>query len=284
MNEISEIIRRVIGRAPRETRSLSGGCVADVLRADFDDGPPVVVKRGAGDASIEAMMLDRLRAAGLPVPAVLGVEPGVLLLEWIDGGVHISGPGEAHAGRLLAGLHANAAREPGFEVDTLIGPLALPNTARASWSAFFAEQRVMHFAARAEHAGGIEAPLMNRIETLCGRMGSLIPEPDRFALLHGDIWSGNVIARACEGGAEIAAFIDPAVTYGDPEVELAFIDLFGTFGDRFYDAYAEHGGEVREDRVSRRGVYQLYPLLVHAALFGTSYGRQVEGVVRALGF
>jgi hypothetical protein len=42
------------------------------------------------------------------------------------------------------------------------------------------------------------------------------------ALLHGDLWGGNLLVR--EG--RLAAFIDPACYHGDAEVDLAMLCLF----------------------------------------------------------
>jgi fructosamine-3-kinase len=92
------------------------------------------------------------------------------------------------------------------------------------------------------------------------------------------MWSGNVLTSS----HKVNAFIDPAIYYADPEIELAFISLFATFGDRFFKRYAELHGirdgffEVRKD------IYALYPLLVHARLFGGAYLEKIGQIVGRL--
>ena len=89
------------------------------------------------------------------------------------------------------------------------------------------------------------------------------------------MWGGNVLTR--EG--RIAGFIDPAIYYADPEIELAFATLFGTFGDTFFARYREHRPLAPGFFDVRRDLYNLYPLLVHVRLFGGGY---VGGVVRTV--
>jgi fructosamine-3-kinase len=99
------------------------------------------------------------------------------------------------------------------------------------------------------------------------------------SLVHGDMWTGNVL---CKGG-RIAAFIDPAVYYADAEIELAFSTLFGTFGEAFFDRYREHRPLQPGFFEARRDLYNLYPLLVHVRLFGGSYVGSVERTLRQFG-
>jgi fructosamine-3-kinase len=77
--------------------------------------------------------------------------------------------------------------------------------------------------------------------------------------------------------------LDPSIYYAHPEIELAFITLFGTFGDAFFDRYQQ----LRPIRPgffeSRRDIYNIYPLLVHARLFGGGYAQQISAALRGLG-
>jgi fructosamine-3-kinase len=77
--------------------------------------------------------------------------------------------------------------------------------------------------------------------------------------------------------------IDPAIYYGHPEIELAFITLFNTFGDSFFTHYQEVRPIADDFFEERRDLYNLYPLLVHVAIFGGSYVQSVERTLRRFG-
>jgi len=182
---------------------------------------------------------------------------------------------EIHAAELLADLHGITAANYGFDRDTLIGGLAQPNGWMPSWREFFRERRLLYMAREAHNAGQLPAPLLARVETLAGRLERWIPEDTQPALIHGDMWSGNVLVK----DGRIAGFVDPAIYYADAEIELAFATLFNTFGTAFFRRY----GELRPLRPGffeeRRELYNLYPLLVHVRLFGGGY---IESVATTL--
>lgn len=121
----------------------------------------------------------------------------------------------------------------------------------------------------------------DRLNALRSRLGELVPDRPQASLVHGDIWSGNVISR----DDRIAGFIDPAPHYAHAEIELAFITMFETFGPAFFDAYAERRGIEPEFWARRRLVYLLYPLLTHIRIYrGGGYVGQLEEVLGELGF
>jgi fructosamine-3-kinase len=176
-------------------------------------------------------------------------------------------------------LHSITADAYGHEWDTLIGSLSQPNPWTGSWSEFFGEQRLIFAARTALEADRLPPDFYRRVEVLAGRLGPLIGEAGGPSLVHGDVWTGNVLAR----GERVAAFLDPAIYHSDPEVELAYIALTGTFGERFFRRY----GEIRPLRNGffevRSHLYALYPLLIHAYYFGGPYVRRVDETLRRFG-
>lgn len=271
-------IAEATGRRPRSVSALGGGCIADVFRIDLDGGERCVAKIAEdGDLTLEAKMLTYLaEQSGLPVPEVLLATNDLLLMDYIDTAGQIDTSAEEHAAELLAGLHQRTATAYGFHYDTLIGPLAQPNPWCDDWIDFFREQRLLHMGKVALDRGRLPAPLFRDLERLCGKLDRYLAPASKPGLIHGDLWTGNVLVK----GGRIVGFVDPAIYYADPEVELAFSTLFGTFGDSFFRHYQARRPLEPGFFEVRRDLYNLYPLLVHTALFGGSYAASVAAVLR----
>jgi fructosamine-3-kinase len=269
----------VAGHAP-----LSGGCVGEVHRVDLDDGRSVVAKvdrARTGTLPDEGWMLDLLaERTDLPAPRALLTEPDLLVMTMLPGTTGAGSPGaQRHAADLLAALHSVTADRFGLERPTRIGGLAQPNDWSESWIDFYRDRRLLEMARQASEAGRLPAPAHDRLRRLADRLGTIIDEPNAPALVHGDIWSGNILSD----GDRITGFIDPALHFAHPEVELAFITLFGTLGAPFFERYAEQRPIRPGFFETRRTVYLLYPLLVHVRLFGGGYLGQLESCLADLG-
>lgn len=245
--------------SPSPLRNLGGGIALHTT----SDGKKAVVKRGPA-AGTEGRML-RTLAPHLPVPEIYHLEADLLVMEYVeDRG--LSPEDEEEAGRLLAAMHDLSRDTFGLEYDTAIGPHFQPNPREKRWIPFFREHRLLFMARACYDEGKISRADMDRTEALAARLEEILEEPDHPSLLHGDVWGGNVLS-----GPRGPVFIDPAVYRGHSEMELAFITLFHTFGERFFKSY----GEIRPvDPVffrERKELYNLYPLLVHVRSFGGGY-------------
>jgi fructosamine-3-kinase len=254
-------------------------------RAELADGRKLAVKvraeAGRADLTLEAYMLAELaRQSSLPVPAVHLAEPDLLVMDYIDhDGGGITPEVERHAAELIAALHAVPRSFFGYERDTLIGPLPQPNPKSDRWVPFFRDHRLLAMARAAEAEGKLPARLLVRLERLAERLSDYLTEPSHPSLLHGDLWTGNVLVR----GKRIAGFVDPAIYCGHPEIELAFTTMFGTFGAPFFEAYAVLLPLDREFRAVRCALYKLYPTLVHVRLFGSAYLPPIEQTLARIG-
>ena len=264
-------------------RPLGGGCIGEVYRADLEEGATLVAKvdrNGESHLEREAYMLRYLREmSDLPVPKVYHGSEKLLLMQFIEGSSRFTEGAERHAAELLAGLHGITADSYGHERDTLIGALDQPNPPTKSWAEFFRDHRLLYVALVAHEAGRLPVEDLLRVERLSEKLDELIEDPNPPALIHGDVWSANVLARE----DRITAFLDPALYYADPEIELAFISLFDSFGNTFLERYAEIRGIDRTFFETRRDLYNLYPLLVHTYYFGGGYLNSVRNTLDRFG-
>lgn len=278
-------LETALGSAVVEARSLPVGFGLTGLEITLADGRRLAVKARANAGSpsldLEGYMLGELhRRSDLPVPQVHHAEPDLLVMDFIDNdGGAITPSVERHAAELVAALHAPRREEFGYARNTLIGPLLQPNPNSERWIPFFRDARLLFMAQNACAERSLPAPMFARVETLAARIGDYLIEPAFPSLLHGDLWTGNVLVRQ----GRIAGFVDPAIYCGHPEIELAFSKLFGTFGTSFFETYEsllplEPGfHELRSD------LYNLYPRLVHVRLFGAGYLGGIEQTLARLG-
>lgn len=286
MRGAAERISLALGTPISDAHELSGGCIARVVGAMADGIGPIVAKVGdhSSDLGIEAGMLEDLaRLTALPVPKVLHAAPNLLVMQRLPGSPGASDTPQAHLAELLAELHGIEGPSFGYERNTLIGPLTQPNPQNEGWASFFAHHRIMHFAQLAEQRGALPNSGLQTAHQLADAMEespeSFVAPNEPPVLIHGDLWSGNFLSD----GQRITGVIDPAIYYADREIELAFISLFGCVGEAFYQRYHELQPIAEGFFEHRREMYLIYPLLVHAVLFGGGYGhRAVVAMERTL--
>lgn len=284
MRDLYHKVEELLGVQAESVRALSGGCVGEVYGLRLSDGREIVAKVDQSTAprlDVEGYMLQYLAEhSALPVPEVYHSAPELLLMARLPGDSRFDSGAEVHAAELLADLHRVSSPKHGLEKATLIGGLHQPNTPSSSWIDFFREQRLLYMSDEAFREGVMPKALYKRICAFGEDLEKLLEEPAAPALLHGDVWTTNVLAKS----GRITGFIDPAVYYGHPEIELAFITLFGTFSQSFFDAYHERNPIAPGFFDVRRDIYNLYPLLVHARLFGASYLGSVERTLGRHGY
>jgi fructosamine-3-kinase len=179
-------------------------------------------------------------------------------------------------GQRLAALHNHSQSQFGLDHHNYIGSLPQQNTPADSWVEFFVKQRLRPQLEMALQSYRLHADDAKKFDTLFLRLNELLPE-DKPSLLHGDLWSGNLMVD--DHGEP--CLIDPAVYYGHREAEIAFTQLFGGFDEAFYQAYQE-AFPLLPGFASRVDIYNLYPLLVHVNLFGGGYSQSVRSILKRL--
>lgn len=257
---------------------VAGGCISNGRVLRTATGPTLFLKLNpAAPADMfqrEAEGLAALAAVtGAPrVPNVYCAGQAFLLLEYLAPAPPASAFW-ADLGQQLARLHSATQPGFGFEHDNYIGATPQPNNWTADGYAFFADQRLRFQAERAHRAGLLSTSSLRLNERLANHLHNLLP-PQPASLIHGDLWSGNIIP----GPAGRACLIDPAAHYGWAEADLAMMALFGRPPQLFYDGYSA-ARRLAPGYRERFDLYNLYHLFNHLNLFGPAYLQSVEAVL-----
>ncbi|MFN5515401.1 MAG: fructosamine kinase family protein [Cyanobacteriota bacterium] len=282
---ISEDISRLTGEifTLSEKRPVSGGCINQGYRV-LDGGRSYFVKLNSAEKlpmfEAEALGLTVMEATQtIRVPRPLGTGTGAgqsyLILEWLDFSAGDSAAW-AEMGRNLARLHQTGRAERfGWERHNTIGSTLQINDWKDDWTDFWLDNRLGYQLDLARKRGGGFPSLAEITPAVNAILENHHPAP---SLVHGDLWSGN--AAILVTGEPV--ILDPAVYYGDPEVDLAMTELFGGFPGAFYRGY----GEIcppQPGYEKRKILYNLYHILNHFNLFGGGYAQQAQGMLRRLG-
>ncbi len=264
----------------KDISSISGGCIHNSVKVQTIQGDFFVKMNQSSDADMfdkEFMGLRILREANeinLPVPIRSGIfeNTSFLITAYLESGIRKKDFWKKF-GQDLAKLHLHLNNYYGLDHDNYIGRLPQKNTYRESWIKFFINNRLEIQVRMAVDHQLIDHGFTDRFKHFYKLLPDLLPE-EPPSLLHGDLWSGNFIT----GPDGYAALIDPAVYYGNREIELSFTQMFGGFDSVFYGSYSEiyplqKGFDKRVD------IYNLYPYLVHLNMFGRSYLNGVERVI-----
>ena len=271
-----------------EMEPVGGGCIAHASRIETKRGV-FFLKWGTEDVgrtfSAEALGLQALRAVGsqLIIPEVIAhgisveTNPGFLLLEWIESG----SPGTLFwedLGRDLAAFHRSDKGLYGFEANNFIGRTPQQNDWLEDWPSFFRTYRLQPQIQLARKQKRWPAAWDRLADQVMQNLEQWLPARPVASMLHGDLWSGNLMCTV----SDKAALIDPAAYYGDREADLAMTELFGGFHQPFYAAYRE-AWPLEPGYEDRLELYNLYHLINHLNLFGSSYAGSVERILKRFG-
>ncbi|MDT0689198.1 fructosamine kinase family protein [Salegentibacter sp. F188] len=281
-SRFSEVIKQAAeenGFSTNNFQSLTGGDINDVFLIETTTSEKLVIKindsnKYPGMFEAERAGLDELRKAEvIDVPKGLFTgevqDQSYLILQYIDTSNKVSDFWEVF-GEQMAALHRTTSKDFGFETDNYIGSLPQYNKSCDSASEFYISQRLEPQLEMAKNAGYN----LGNIKNFLKNASELIPnEPP--TLVHGDLWGGNFIVNS----KGLPCLIDPAVAYAPREMDLAMMKLFGGFDTQLFKSYNSHF-PLEPGFEERVPLWQLYYLLVHLNIFGSSYKNSVEKIIR----
>ena len=212
----------------------------------------------------------------VPRAITLGVadQHAFLVLEHFD--LYRHGNNELF-GSQLAALHRVHAAQFGWDRDNTLSLTPQHNIRSPDWLSFWREQRLgfqLDLAARNGYGGRLQLLGHRVMDALPELIAGYTPVP---SLLHGDLWAGNY--AFLEDGTPL--IFDPAPYFGDREADIAMSELFGGFDPEFYAAY-QAAYPLDTGYAARKTLYNLYHILNHCNLVGSSYLTQAEGMMQTL--
>lgn len=273
---------QLLGSAVVATAPVAGGDISTAVKLRLSNGRTAFLKTltnapprfFATEATGLRWLADGTEAGGVTTPEVLAVDDDCLILEWVEAGrPHAEGAGRF--GRALAATHARGADAFGAPDDGYIGRLPLPNRTLPTWAEFYAERRIAPYLKVLRDKGIVSAEDAATIEAAVARGAAVVPD-EAPARLHGDLWNGNVIWT----NDDRAVVVDPAAYGGHREVDLAMLALFGLPQLPQVMAAYDEAAPLADGWEERLGFHQLFPLLVHACLFGGQYGVRAAKVAQ----
>lgn len=283
MRTLAERAEQILGSAVVSTTPVAGGDVCTSTRLRLSDGRSALIKTRPhapeGFFEAEARGLRWLAEPGVAeIAEVLGVQADCIILGWIEPN-RPSPESAAGLGRMLARLHASGAESFGADRDGFIGTLPLPNKTAATWPEFFAVRRILPYLKLAADRGHIDEAGVGAVESVVRRIVDLAGPDEPPARLHGDLWSGNIVWNL----ERQAVLVDPAAHGGHRETDLAMLTLFGLPQLARVQAAYDEVAPLADGWEDRQPLHQLFPLLVHAALFGGRYGALAGEAAAKLG-
>ena len=260
---------------------IAGGSINQCFKV-YGNGATFFVKYNEytafpGMIESERKSLDVLAScSAINIPEVLHLgyaDTSVFLIEAFIETVKATPDFSRQLGTQLAKLHRFSMPWFGFTEDNYIGTLPQSNKQCDNWAEFFITQRIEKQLSILPASLGIESGFIKRISHVLNKIESYFPtEP--AALLHGDLWSGNVLC----GQNQAPFLIDPATYFGHREMDIAMMHLFGGFEKAAFVAYNEEF-PLEKKWEERIDLCNLYPLLVHVNLFGGSYLSQIHAIL-----
>ena len=218
---------------------------------------------------IEQLSLEFLsERAGVKTPTPVGIVPvenGTLFILETLVTVERGRKEWRQIGKTLARIHRVKSETCGFTMNNFFGPLEQDNTPVKDWVTFYGEYRLRPRLKLALDSGNLPGVVAAQIEAVINRLPELCGPELTPTLLHGDAQQNNFLSTA--GGAYV---IDPAIYYGNPELDLAFIDYFQPVPKDVLEGYQEEM-PIAPGFYERRDLWRISGYLAAVSEEGPTY-------------
>ena len=166
----------------------------------------------------------------------------------------------------IAKIHQIKNKQFGFDYDTPIGGLRQPSKYEYSWLEFYSKKRLGMIFEKINTTNPMPKKINDNIENILKNIGNLLPKNPEPSLIHGDLWSGNILFN----NNELVGLIDPGIHYAHHELELAYLYWFNYVDKKFFQFYSEHNS-IDKYFFKYQEIYQLYYSLLNVYLWSREY-------------
>ena len=282
--EINEICEELGETYPKSIEQVHGGDIHNAWRIEFSN-KKLFLKRNIRNKKFlefEKYCLQNLRKyinqENLVIPEVIAYKNikniEILLIEWID----MHNFDQKKLGKGLGELHLKSAESNpkmfGFPVEGFIGTTDQKKGLEDNWIDCFLNLRIIPQLLSLK-SRILDKEIINKVKEKI--KSELLNHKPINALVHGDLWSGNVGTEKNGKGV----IFDPASWWADNEVDIAMTKLFGGFKKEFYEEY-HRIFPIKNGFEKRIIIYNFYHILNHANMFGGGYLKQVKDYVKAI--
>lgn len=272
-NQLSESIIKI--------NPISGGDINEVFKITTQQNSYILKVNSISEFpemfKKEKKALQIISSTGAKTPKPIQIftdsQNQYLILEFIEEGSITNNFWRNFANDLIK-LHKTSSKVFGLEYDNYIGSLNQINSQKDTWESFFVENRISPLVKQAFDKNLLNKSHLKIFEKVFKKLNEILPI-ESASLVHGDLWSGNLL----KGINQTPIFIDPAIYYGNREMDIAMTQMFGGF-DNGYLAYYNEIFPMEKGWKERIEIHNLYPNLVHLILFGRSYLGGIERVIR----
>ncbi len=207
-------------------------------------------------------------------PKVYYLNQKMVVMEYIEHNNIRNKNSNREFAQILSSIHKIKNKKCGFDFDTPIGGMRQPSQFSNSWIDFYSNSRLLVVYEKINSLNPMPKEINIKIEKLIKNIKNFIPNSINPSLIHGDLWSGNILFK----NGKLTGLIDPGIYYAHNELELAYLTWFKYVNKNFLDIYNEYI-PIEKEFFEYQEIYQLYYSLLNVLLWDRNYILDVNKLI-----